>query len=122
MKSTDKTDLLEAILVATRDGILNWKQEGPGEYTGTGAVRMTIREIAPLIAGNPETAGTQAFELEVNSMIFTFWSGTSGCDKIGEILAAALPIWSESRALADQRLRDVVGRLRKKSSPKRRDR
>jgi hypothetical protein len=117
MKSANTVEMkmLEAILVATQNGTLIWKQPGPGEYHGAGPVEVVIREICPLIAGDPETAGVQAFELDAGGVGPMFWSGTAGCEKIREILAAGLPSWGEHFRSINKKMSDVIEKLEKRS-------
>jgi hypothetical protein len=104
-------DMLRAILRATRDGRLRWTKPFPQQYLAKGPVEVTIREIAPLIAGESETAGTQAFEVNVNGLIETFWTGTPGCDLVGDILAAGLPEWADHREGISNQVGEIIKRL-----------
>lgn len=103
--------MLEAILSATRDGRLVWTQSCPQEYLGKGPVEVIIREVAPLVDDDPETVGTQAFELTVNSWINYFWSGTTGGDLIVEILAAGFPQWAHHKATGTKHMNEIIKKL-----------
>src|SRR5947208_3330319 len=95
LAKTVETKMLEAILAATQKGTLIWEKLGPNDYMATGPVEVRIRAICPLIAGDPETAGVQAFELDAGGVGTMHWSGTSGSEKIREILSAGLPSWGD---------------------------
>lgn len=95
MNGPDEIEILRTLLIATQKGKLVWEQSSAGEYLGTGPMTVVIKEVCPLVAGDPETVGVQAFELEVGRMFLYFWSGTPGIYLIQQILAAGLPDWDD---------------------------
>jgi hypothetical protein len=111
MKTPNQIVMLEAVLRATKEGILTWHKLDAREYLGKGPIKVTIREITPLLAGETDTCGVQAFQVEINNLIITCWDGSPGCEVIRHILAAGLAEWSEHLELTDKRIEEVVKML-----------
>jgi hypothetical protein len=114
MNAANELEMLAAILSATKNGALVWRQESPGRYEATGIIDIVVQEICPLVAGDTDTAGVQAFQIEVNRLILTYWSGTGGCEKLFEILAAGLPELADHASLSSLQIGEVIKRLNEK--------
>jgi hypothetical protein len=95
--------LLELVLEGTLDKRIRWCRNADFVWLAEEPVSVQIREICPLIAADPETAGVQAFEVRIAGHLFYYWSGTIGASLIATILTvtsgAAL---NESKKRVDQ--------------------
>lgn len=109
----NEVEMLEAILLATQNSSLVWEQSDPGQYRGKGPMEVMITELSPLFAGDTETLGVQALQLEVNGLILTYWSGTSGCEKIRQIIYAGIPHCAHHGDVTAERIRQVIDLFKK---------
>lgn len=111
-RNTDLTEkMLRSVLAAIRKGTLRWSQYAPDQFHSTGALAIEIRQITPLIAGDTETAGPQAFQIDVEGVCASFWAGSTGGELIAEILATGIESWAGHRANLHTRIRQAIKKL-----------
>jgi hypothetical protein len=111
MNSATESKMFDAILSATRNKTLRWKKKSDGCYHVIGVIDIVIREVCPLIAGDTETAGVQAFEIELNRVILTFWNGTDGHKKVIQVLGAGLPEFGEHSKGISAQIIEAIAQL-----------
>ena len=104
-------DFLKAMFEATKQQRLLWKEERPGEFVTKGAISVTIRLVAPLVAGPTETIGPQAFQIEAGRLSFSVWDGSENCDLVRDTLASGIPEWGKQQKQVVDRLSDLIHRL-----------
>ena len=120
MSRADGTgELLRTILEATRRGSLKWRQAGPEEFEAARPVKIRIVQVTPLIAGDPETAGPQAFEVTAGTVCFYVWDGSVGCELVRQILSAGLASWADHTGRIDRETRRMIQKLKRPNKRKR---
>ena len=112
-------ELLQAILDATRGRSLTWRQVGPEEFEASGPVKIRVVQLTPLIAGDPETAGPQAFQMEAGGVCLYLWDGTVGCELVRQILSAGLELWAVHTKLIDKETKRMIQKLKRSKKRKR---
>jgi hypothetical protein len=120
MSRADGTgELLRAILEATRRGSLKWRQAGPEEFEASGPLEIKVVQVTPLIAGETDTAGPQAFEVTAERVCFYVWDGSVGCELVRQILSAGLASWADHTGRIDRETRRMIQKLKRPNKRKR---
>ena len=80
---------------------------------------MLVVQVTPLIAGDPETAGPQAFEVTAGTVCFYVWDGSVGCELVRQILSAGLASWADHSGRIDRETRRMIQKLKRPNKRKR---
>jgi len=108
-------ELLRLIAALTRTGKLEWAQENKNELDHIAKLNgreFRIRFKYPLLAGD-EGSDAEAAEFSAAGVIFTFYIGTEGFERISEILCAAYPNYREHNRKMTKEIKKMVSELRR---------
>src|SRR5690348_7269665 len=85
---------LDAVLDATRSGRVKWNKVAPERYETAREPKMSIEFHYPQVGGET-TTGADIAVVDFGGVMVSFFSGSDGMTKVGEILRAAFPEWEE---------------------------
>ncbi len=103
---------LDAILEATRDGRIKWNKTDPERYETLGEPKVVIQFHYPQVGGET-TTGADIAVVELGGVTVSFFSGSEGITKIGQILRAAFPDWDEHLASIESRIDEFIKSIRR---------
>jgi hypothetical protein len=108
---TREIELLEQLLITTKQKHVTWRQRGPDSFECRGCLRVSVDFAYPQL-GEGTPCGADVAKLTTENVELTFFSGTAGMRLIQEILAAAFPERRKHLRECDRRVRDAIGKLR----------
>lgn len=100
--------ILRKLHAATKNGRLLWIKAAPEHYVASGSITVSVRLLTPILAGDPETEGPQAFQVNIDNVTMTFWDGTVGASVVREILSAGLKEWRTHAKLIESNMERVL--------------
>ncbi len=104
--------VLDAVLDATRSGRITWKKTDPERYETVGEPKVSIKFHYPQVGGET-TIGADIAVVELGGVTVSFFSGSEGMTKIGQILRAAFPDWEEHLASIESRIDEFIKSIKR---------
>jgi hypothetical protein len=101
---------LDAVLEATRSGRIAWKKTDPERYETVGEPKVSIEFHYPQVGGET-TTGADIAVVELGGVMISFFSGSEGMTKIGQILRAAFTDWEEHLAGIESRIDEFIKKI-----------
>ncbi|MEI7939804.1 MAG: hypothetical protein WCK27_24230 [Verrucomicrobiota bacterium] len=101
---------LDAVLEATRSGRITWKKTDPERYETIGELKASIEFHYPQVGGET-TTGADIAVVDLGGVVVSFFSGSEGMTKIGQILRAAFPDWEEHLASIESRIDEFIKKV-----------
>jgi hypothetical protein len=101
---------LDAVLEATRSGRIKWKKIDPEHYETVSEPKVSIEFHYPQVGGET-TTGADIAVVDFGGIIVSFFNGSEGMSKIGEILRAAFPDWEEHLANMESRINEFIKKI-----------
>jgi len=103
--------VLQALLAATVDGRIVWKEENVDRYsTVTCAGDAYIEFLYPML-GDETTSGADIAKVSIPGTSLHFFEGTEGMELVRAILDAAFPSWAEWHAGIDAKVERFISGL-----------
>lgn len=103
---------LDAVLEATRSGRIAWKKTDPERYETVGEPKVSIEFQYPQVGGET-TTGADIAVVGFGGVMVSFFSGSEGMTKIGEILRAAFPDWEEHLSGIEEKIDAFIDHIRR---------
>ena len=101
---------LDAVLDATRSGRITWKKTDPERYETVGDLKVSLEFHYPQVGGET-TTGADIAVVDLGGVMVSFFSGSEGMTRIGQILRTAFPDWEEHLSNIDEKLDDFINNI-----------